>query len=421
MVQPRCRIDEVHGNGYGVVSFGLLYKVFGAKAQLIPLVKAIRDSSMLCVPMVVLCFFLSGNAFADISDVYGDYIGRIVPVTHDVARKTARAKELSLFVAALSSLQNRLTTASKHSVQIAAYLEHADSSTTEPCPRGPDGLVQLERVFKNSAALIQAVNHTQTMTQAVLQLQEQLDYAKNRCAAANTFESYDESELGFSFVAPKKPGLFDGVYIVYAEGENGGGNGVEAIPLIGSIVRMVRNGEQQSKIDELTNRLNGSRARTADFRRYAKEACGEIFQGHSQVILDYGALIQQLNDFIRTVPQKSLLERAERIQKCSEGYETQLASLLKQQAIEVARRKFGREEDEARFWLRYAETKTQLQAITQKARGAEEKDCGSLNERFRILRRFSDLARLLGSEQDPLLFETHAAANQLAKLCWGIL
>ncbi len=380
---------------------------------------------MVCLRLVIFCLFLGGNSWADISDVFSEYIGRIVPVTHDVARKTARAKELSLFVAALSSLQNRLATASKHSVQIAAYLEQADSSAIDPCPRGLDGLVELELVFKNSAALIQAVNHSQTMSQTVSQLQGQLDYAKSRCAAADAFDSYDESELGFSFVAPEKPGLFDGVYLVYAEGENGGsqggGNGVEAIPIIGSIVRMVRNGEQQSKIDDLTKRLNASRARTADFRRYAKESCAEIYQSHAQVILDYGLMIQQLKDFISTIPQKNLLERAEKIQKCSEGYEIQLASLLKQQALEMARRKFGREEDEARFWLRYADTKPHLQAIAQQARGAQEKDCGTLGESFRILRRFSDLARVLGSDQDPLIIETQAVADKLATVCWGRL
>jgi hypothetical protein len=359
----------------------------------------------------VLILAAAYPAFADISDVFREYVDRIVPVTHQVARESAQGKELAVLVSSLSCLQARLAAAAVHASQVDAYLAGSAVEQGPLCPKTESGLVDLKAIFRRSSWLLQAVNHASELAIEVAAFEKEKQLILQRCSDAQSFGGYDESQLGLRFAVPEQPSLLDGIQIVY-----GDGGGLETIPLVGSVIRLGINIKEQKAIRELEGKLEAQHVHTEDYRRYAREQCTAALDGARAQLEEYSQLARSLLEFAEKIPTPRIKELAGRIQGCADDYERQLVQLLKNEAEDLARRKFGQEEDEARFWLLYPDWKAAFQTDAAAVQNSDA-TCEKREPIFLELSRRLSVAKLVGATSDPVVKMALVAAAAFDRQC----
>jgi hypothetical protein len=341
------------------------------------------------VSLLVLCLGVTAQA-DNVGDRFKDYVNRTIPITHEIAKAAAAAKEMGAFVNRASLAQSHLAQASKWALMIEKFLP-----TVKPeagfCTTDARGLVDVRQVMTQASTLYEALNSVLKVRESVADFRRVATAVETACDADAAFAAYDIKELGFSFYFPEKPELMDGIYLVWTSGGGPGAqqdNGkqkeageqffdfLSVLPFVGSVVRVFRNNGIRVSIDADTARLAKEVAQTGNYIAYAKESCRTTYTENKKVYEDYQAMATSLSKFADSIPVDEIKNRVKALQNCVKRYPEQLKVLLQQEADAVAQRKFGQPINEARFMARRPNLLAEIQTALPKLDGPHSLACG---------------------------------------------
>jgi hypothetical protein len=187
----------------------------------------------------------------------------------------ASIRETAVFVSRLSAAQAALALASSSAEELAQI--KADVMASLGRTGDQDLKVQIQQIAREMFYQQQLIN-------VVLILRERVDaYRKQRstmdaaCDDNRNFDAYDIRNLDFRFVRPDVETI-DGVYV---------STDMPIISTLVSLWQVMTNTSEQDKIAEQSRRLAEKRATTADYRRFAVEACRRSLKDAATMLLAY--------------------------------------------------------------------------------------------------------------------------------------
>ncbi len=369
----------------------------------------------------------------NVGDRFKAYVDKTIPLTHEVARKAAHAKEIASFVNRASLSQSHLAQATKWSLMIEKFLSAPRGNGTF-CQTSRDGLVNVRELFLQASSLNESLNALHKVRDSVAEFRRLGATVEGACLDPQSYSAYNIEELKFDFHFPEKPELLDGVQLGWVFGggegarqENNSNRSDEAggqfvdflqwIPLVGAGVRMIRNHGIRVGIETQTARLKRDSAETGSYRQYAQESCVAIYKENKAVFQHYEILAIKLAAFVDRIPEQEIRERVSALQGCIENYAEQLKIFLEEEADALARRKFGRQADESRFFLKHRSLATDLSASLAKLDGPQSLACGQGGAEAELVGRLLAIARLAGAGEHVLFDRAWQTLNKRMLIC----
>jgi hypothetical protein len=278
--------------------------------------------------LILLIFLVAASAFSDVSAEYEKYVDTVIPLSVEIAKQDAFVRELQVFQNRASMAQSQLAKASESLFVAHEFTRKFKVQDDSFCPRLAEGSVDIAEVARQIFVTSQAINAIDLVPIHLGAYKQVSDGLSLACSYDAAFSQYHSEAIGMELYFPKNVELFDGIYVVYANGTDAQGNkkdGFESVPLVGSIYRFFDNVFENDRLGDLRERLKKGIVNSTQYRQFAKDACRNILDASGNAIFaETHKFYLQLEQLVKEFDRKNMERRVAALRGCLTEYETSI-------------------------------------------------------------------------------------------------